>query len=400
MSKHNEELHAVPSLLELAEQLENKAAEEKIWKQTQDKEDEEEARTAQQTGKDAQPEDTDKNDQAPQPADEDTRRNDHAEQSTHGEPDKTSEKPAPAGEDAKQTNRVSAGVASTGGASETSIVPPKTKAEAYTLAKTARTFKVVFIGVRFFFLLLPLLALLVATVSGVVFPAPIIFAYPILLLLSLGQLDKGRVAVNVAANILTLLSLPFLWGITMSLYKIFMTPGIMLCAFELFCAVYSLAQASKISKGYIQLGEGGRHLYEKYVTAEDLPRETSLSNITPPAHPDTPEKPAENPEEGTESSVLLRLKAQNRPVPMRPQRRRHQPSPRAMSLRQRLRKPTIKNPPRATRVNITVFSPVSRLYLSIWCSKPKVLNCRRNPTQVPSNIRPTITKRLHIALCG
>ena len=29
MSKHNEELHAVPSLLELAEQLENKAAEEK-----------------------------------------------------------------------------------------------------------------------------------------------------------------------------------------------------------------------------------------------------------------------------------------------------------------------------------------------------------------------------------
>ena len=155
MSKHNEELHAVPSLLELAEQLENKAAEEKIWKQTQDKEDEEEARTAQQTGKGTQPEDTDKNDQAPQPADEDTRRNDHAEQSTHGEPDETSEKPAPASEDAKQTNRVSAGVASTGGASETSIVPPKTKAEAYTLAKTARTFKVVFIGVRFFFLLLP-----------------------------------------------------------------------------------------------------------------------------------------------------------------------------------------------------------------------------------------------------
>lgn len=262
MSKHNEELHAVPSLLELAEQLENKAAEEKIWKQTQDKEDEEEARTAQQTGKGTQPEDTDKNDQAPQPADEDTRRNDHAEQSTHGEPDETSEKPAPASEDAKQTNRVSAGVASTGGASETSIVPPKTKAEAYTLAKIVRTFKV-FIGVRFFFLLLPLLALLVATVSGVVFPAPIIFAYPILLLLSLGQLDKGRVAVNVAANILTLLSLPFLWGITMSLYKIFMTPGIMLCAFELFCAVYSLAQAPKISKGYIQLGEGGQRLYEK-----------------------------------------------------------------------------------------------------------------------------------------
>ena len=56
MSKHNEELHAVPSLLELAEQLENKAAEEKIWKQTQDKEDEEEARTAQQTGKGTQPE--------------------------------------------------------------------------------------------------------------------------------------------------------------------------------------------------------------------------------------------------------------------------------------------------------------------------------------------------------
>ena len=302
MSKHNEELHAVPSLLELAEQLENKAAEEKIWKQTQDKEDEEEARTAQQTGKGTQPEDTDKNDQAPQPADEDTRCNDHAEQSTHGEPDKTSEKPAPAGEDAKQTNRVSAGVTSTGGASEISIVPPKTKAEAYTLAKTARTFKVVFIGVRFFFLLLPLLALLVATVSGVVFPAPIIFAYPILLLLSLGQLDKGRVAVNVAANILTLLSLPFLWGITMSLYKIFMTPGIMLCAFELFCAVYSLAQASKISKGYIQLGEGGQRLYEKYVTAEDLPRETSLSNITPPAHSDTLEKPTENPEEGTKSS--------------------------------------------------------------------------------------------------
>ena len=81
-----------------------------------------------------------------------------------------------------------------------------------------------------------------------------------------------------------------------------MTPGIMLCAFELFCAVYSLAQASKISKGYSQLGEGGRRLYEKYVTAEDLPRETSLSNITPPTHPDTPEKPAENPEEGTKSS--------------------------------------------------------------------------------------------------
>ncbi|BAV86934.1 hypothetical protein RA11412_0635 [Rothia aeria] len=197
---------------------------------------------------------------------------------------------------------MSAGVASTGGASETSIVPPKTKAEAYTLAKTARTFKVVFIGVRFFFLLLPLLALLVATVSGVVFPAPTVFAYPILLLLSLGQLDKGRVAVNVAANILTLLSLPFLWGITMSLYKIFMTPGIMLCAFELFCAVYSLAQAPKISKGYIQLGEGGRHLYEKYLTAEDLPREMSLSNITPPAHPDTPEKPVENPEGGAKSS--------------------------------------------------------------------------------------------------
>lgn len=301
MSKHNEELHTVPSLLELAEQLENKAAEEEARKQTQDKEDEEEARTAQQTGKGTQPEDTDKNDQAPQPADEDTRRNDHAEQSTHGEPDKTSEKPAPASEDAKQTNRVSAGVASTEGVSETSIVPPKTKAEAYTLAKIVRTFKV-FIGVRFFFLLLPLLALLVATVSGVVFPAPIIFAYPILLLLSLGQLDKGRVAVNVAANILTLLSLPFLWGITMSLYKIFMTPGIMLCAFELFCAVYSLAQAPKISKGYIQLGEGGQRLYEKYVTAEDLPRETSLSNITPPTHPDTPEKPAENPEEGTKSS--------------------------------------------------------------------------------------------------
>ena len=284
MSKHNEELHAVPSLLELAEQLENKAAEEEARKQTQDKEDEEEARTAQQTGKGTQPEDTDKNDQAPQPADEDKHRNDHAEQSTRGEPDETSEKPAPAGEDAKQTNRVSAGVTSTGGASEISIVPPKTKAEAYTLAKTARTFKVVFIGVRFFFLLLPLLALLVATVSGVVFPAPIIFAYPILLLLSIGQLDKGRVAVNVAANILTLLSLPFLW------------------AFELFCAVYSLAQASKISKGYIQLGEGGQRLYEKYVTAEDLPRETSLSNITPPTHPDTPEKPAENPEEGTKSS--------------------------------------------------------------------------------------------------
>lgn len=301
MSKHNEELHAVPSLLELAEQLENKAAEEEARKQTQDKEDEEEARTAQQTGKGTQPEDTDKNDQAPQPADEDKHRNDHAEQSTRGEPHETSEKPAPASEDAKQTNRVSAGVTSTGGASETSIVPPKTKAEAYTLAKIVRTFKV-FIGVRFFFLLLPLLALLVATVSGVVFPAPIIFAYPILLLLSLGQLDKGRVAVNVAANILTLLSLPFLWGITMSLYKIFMTPGIMLCAFELFCAVYSLAQASKISKGYIQLGEGGQRLYEKYVTAEDLPRETSLSNITPPTHPDTPEKPAENPEEGTKAS--------------------------------------------------------------------------------------------------
>ena len=301
MSKHNEELHAVPSLLELAEQLENKAAEEEARKQTQDKEDEEEARTAQQTGKGTQPEDTDKNDQAPQPADEDKHRNDHAEQSTRGEPHETSEKPAPASEDAKQTNRVSAGVASTGGVSETSIVPPKTKAEAYTLAKIVRTFKV-FIGVRFFFLLLPLLALLVATVSGVVFPAPIIFAYPILLLLSLGQLDKGRVAVNVAANILTLLSLPFLWGITMSLYKIFMTPGIMLCAFELLCAVYSLAQASKISKGYSQLGEGGRRLYEKYVTAEDLPRETSLSNITPPTHSDTPEKPAENPEEGTKSS--------------------------------------------------------------------------------------------------
>ena len=298
MSKHNEELHTVPSLLELAEQLENKAAEEEARKQTQDKE---EDRTVQQTGKGTQPEDANKNDQAPQPADEDTRRNDHAEQSTHGESDETSEKPAPVSEDAKQTNRVSAGVASTGGASEISIVPPKTKVEAYTLAKIVRTFKV-FIGVRFFFLLLPLLALLVATVSGVVFPAPIIFAYPILLLLSLGQLDKGRVAVNVAANILTLLSLPFLWGITMSLYKIFMTPGIMLCAFELFCAVYSLAQASKISKGYIQLGEGGRHLYEKYVTAEDLPRETSLSNITPPTHPDTPEKPAENPEEGTKSS--------------------------------------------------------------------------------------------------
>ena len=298
MSKHNEELHTVPSLLELAEQLENKAAEEEARKQTQDKE---EDRTVQQTGKGTQPEDANKNDQAPQPADEDTRRNDHAEQSTHGESDETSEKPAPASEDAKQTNRVSAGVASTGGASEISIVPPKTKAEAYTLAKIVRTFKV-FIGVRFFFLLLPLLALLVATVSGVVFPVPIVFAYPILLLLSLGQLDKGRVAVNVAANILTLLSLPFLWGITMSLYKIFMTPGIMLCAFELFCAVYSLAQASKISKGYIQLGEGGQRLYEKYVTAEDLPRETSLSNITPPAHPDTPEKPAKNPEEGTESS--------------------------------------------------------------------------------------------------
>ena len=302
MSKHNEELHAVPSLLELAEQLENKAAEEEAREQTQDKEDEEEARTAQQTGKGAQSEDTDKNDQAPKPPDEDKHRNDHAEQSTHEEPHETSEKPAPASEDAKQTNRVSAGVASTGGASETSIVPPKTKAEVYTLAKTARTFKVVFIGVRFSFLLLPLLALLVATVSGVVFPAPIIFAYPILLLLSLGQIDKGRVAVNVAANILTLLSLPFLWGITMSLYKIFMTPGITLCAFELFCAVYSLAQASKISKGYNQLGEAGQRLYEKYVTAEDLPRETSLSNITPPTHPDTPEKPAENPEEGTKSS--------------------------------------------------------------------------------------------------
>ena len=298
MSKHNEELHTVPSLLELAEQLENKAAEEEARKQAQDKE---EDRTVQQTGKGTQPEDANKNDQAPQPADEDTRRNDHAEQSTHGESDETSEKSAPASEDAKQTNRVSAGVASTGGASEISIVPPKTKVEAYTLAKIVRTFKV-FIGVRFFFLLLPLLALLVATVSGVVFPAPIIFAYPILLLLSLGQLDKGRVAVNVAANILTLLSLPFLWGITMSLYKIFMTPGIMLCAFELFCAVYSLAQAPKISKGYIQLGEGGQRLYEKYVTAEDLPRETSLSNITPPTHPDTPEKPAENPEEGTKSS--------------------------------------------------------------------------------------------------
>lgn len=175
MSKHNEELHAVPSLLELAEQLENKAAEEEARKQTQDKE---EDRTVQQTGKGAQPEDTDKNDQAPQPADEDKHRNDHAEQSTHGEPDETSEKPAPASEDAKQTNRVSAGVASTGGASETSIVPPKTKAEAYTLAKTARTFKVVFIGVRFFFLLLPLLALLVATVSGVVFPVPISLRVP------------------------------------------------------------------------------------------------------------------------------------------------------------------------------------------------------------------------------
>ena len=140
MSKHNEELHAVPSLLELAEQLENKAAEEKIRKQTQDKED----RTVQQTGEGTQPEDTDKNDQAPQ----------SAEQSTRGEPHETSEKPAPASEDAKQTNRVSAGVASTGGASETSIVPPKTKAEAYTLAKIVRTFKV-FIGVRFFFLLLP-----------------------------------------------------------------------------------------------------------------------------------------------------------------------------------------------------------------------------------------------------
>ena len=147
MSKNNEELHAVPSLLELAEQLENKAAEEEAREQTQDKE---EDRTVQQTGKGVQPEDTDKNDQAPQSADEDTRRNDHAEQSTQGEPDETSEKPAPAGEDAKQTNRVSAGVASTGGASETSIVPPKTKAEAYTLAKIVRTFKV-FIGVRFFF---------------------------------------------------------------------------------------------------------------------------------------------------------------------------------------------------------------------------------------------------------
>lgn len=252
MSKHNEELHAVPSLLELAEQLENKAAEEEARKQTQDKE---EDRTVQQTGKGVQSEDTDKNDQAPQSADEDKHRNDHAEQSTHGEPDKTSEKPAPASEDAKQTNRVSAGVASTGGASETSIVPPKTKAEAYTLAKTARTFKVVFIGVRFFFLLPPLLALLVATVSGVVFPAPTVFAYPILLLLSLGQLDKGRVAVNVAANILTLLSLPFLWGITMSLYKIFMTPGIMLCAFELFALYTAWRRRPKFPKAIASWGK-------------------------------------------------------------------------------------------------------------------------------------------------
>ena len=38
MSKHNEELHTVPSLLELAEQLENKAAEEEARKQAQDKE--------------------------------------------------------------------------------------------------------------------------------------------------------------------------------------------------------------------------------------------------------------------------------------------------------------------------------------------------------------------------
>ena len=81
MSKHNEELHVVPSLLELAEQLENKAAEEEAREQTQDKE---EDRTVQQTGEGAQPEDTDKNDQAPQSADEDTRRNDHAEQSTQG----------------------------------------------------------------------------------------------------------------------------------------------------------------------------------------------------------------------------------------------------------------------------------------------------------------------------
>ena len=57
MSKHNEELHAVPSLLELAEQLENKAAEEEARKQTQDKE---EDRTVRQTGKGAQSEDTDK----------------------------------------------------------------------------------------------------------------------------------------------------------------------------------------------------------------------------------------------------------------------------------------------------------------------------------------------------
>ena len=91
MSKHNEELHTVPSLLELAEQLENKAAEEEARKQAQDKE---EDRTVQQTGKGTQPEDANKNDQAPQPADEDTRRNDHAEQSTHGESDETSEKSA------------------------------------------------------------------------------------------------------------------------------------------------------------------------------------------------------------------------------------------------------------------------------------------------------------------
>ena len=400
MSKHNEELHAVPSLLELAEQLENKAAEEEAREQTQDKEDEEEARTAQQTGKGTQPEDTDKNDQAPQSADEDTRRNDHAEQSTHGEPDETSEKPAPASEDAKQTNRVSAGVASTEGASETSIVPPKTKAEAYTLAKTARTFKVVFIGVRFFFLLLPLLALLVATVSGVVFPAPTVFAYPILLLLSLGQLDKGRVAVNVAANILTLLSLPFLWGITMSLYKIFMTPGIMLCAFELFCAVYSLAQASKISKGYNQLGEGGQRLYEKYVTAEDLPRETSLSNITSPAHPDTPEKPAENPEEGTKSS------SNTVPESTEPTSTDTPTGTTAPAVTQSDKPETEipethdKEPASSDSGEHNSLLPVSRLYLSIWCSKPNALNCGRNPTQVPSNIRPTITKRLHIALCG
>ena len=90
MSKHNEELHTVPSLLELAEQLENKAAEEEARKQAQDKE---EDRTVQQTGKGTQPEDANKNDQAPQPADEDTRRNDHAEQSTHGESDETSENP-------------------------------------------------------------------------------------------------------------------------------------------------------------------------------------------------------------------------------------------------------------------------------------------------------------------